>query len=466
MEEQTGGKGGDAASYRYSSSWQARYAGGGAGNTGGVGKYTFSGQTTGANWEDGRGQNGTGGLLIIYTDSLANNGEISANGMVGGAGYAPGGSSGGGSVNIFTNAIKERGSIIANGGAAKDGKGGKGGDGTVTINQLKPDLSYEPDTIYLNLGESHSIDSSKVTYINQNGIQTPILNMGALRYESLDNEIATVDDLGKITAKNYGTTKIKIIDTANEIETYITITVIRVLDSIVQGFRDNDLADGIYKIAVNNQLYDVEIINYYDDVKYSLAEGETSKTISLGDKSSEYRMLVVKYHKNLIIDEGVTLTANTALDENGAETNLTYKKGMYICVMGDIINKGNISMTARGTYNHEGENVYLWKNIDNSYEYVPAIGGAGGAGIKSTRNQAYVGNKGADGTIRATGGGAGGASVAGDEAPTCYSGSGSQGTSYSVGTGGGGVDGNFRNTSISAENAKPNRRKRWKCIII
>ena len=123
-------------------------------------------------------------------------------------------------------------------------------------------------------------------------------------------------------------------------------------------------------------------------------------------------------------------------------------------------------MTARGTYNHEGENVYLWKNIDNSYEYVPAIGGAGGAGIKSTRNQAYVGNKGADGTIRATGGGAGGASVAGDEAPTCYSGSGSQGTSYSGGSGGGGVDGNFRNTSISAENAKPNRRKRWKCIII
>ena len=68
MEEQTGGKGGDAASYRYSSSWQARYAGGGAGNTGGVGKYTFSGQTTGANWEDGRGQNGTGGLLVIFSN--------------------------------------------------------------------------------------------------------------------------------------------------------------------------------------------------------------------------------------------------------------------------------------------------------------------------------------------------------------------------------------------------------------
>jgi len=39
---------------------------------------------------------------------------------------------------------------------------------------------------------------------------------------------------------------------------------------------------------------------------------------------------------------------------------------------GDIHNEGEISMTARGTYDQEGENVYLWKNIDNSYEFVPA----------------------------------------------------------------------------------------------
>ena len=30
-------------------------------------------------------------------------------------------------------------------------------------------------------------------------------------------------------------------------------------------------------------------------------------------------------------------------------------------------------MTARGTYNCAGQNVYLWKNIDNSYEYVPEV---------------------------------------------------------------------------------------------
>lgn len=44
-------------------------------------------------------------------------------------------------------------------------------------------------------------------------------------------------------------------------------------------------------------------------------------------------MLIVKYHKNLKVDEGVTLTASTAVDENGDELELTYKKGMYICVL-------------------------------------------------------------------------------------------------------------------------------------
>lgn len=40
---------------------------------------------------------------------------------------------------------------------------------------------------------------------------------------------------------------------------------------------------------------------------------------------------------------------------------------------GNVYNEGNISMTARGTYNCAGQNVYLWKNIDNSYEFVPAV---------------------------------------------------------------------------------------------
>ena len=40
-------------------------------------------------------------------------------------------------------------------------------------------------------------------------------------------------------------------------------------------------------------------------------------------------------------------------------------------------------MTSRGTYNLAGENVYLWKNEDGSFEYVPAVGGAGGSAATS-----------------------------------------------------------------------------------
>ena len=96
----------------------------------------------------------------------------------------------------------------------------------------------------------------------------------------------------------------------------------------------------------------------------------------------------------------------------GHFTSLTYKKGMYLCVMGELKNYGTISMTARGTYNQAGENVYLWKNSDNSYEYIPAVGGAGGAGV-SARVTNYVtstvhGKSGASGTNRRTGGGGSG----------------------------------------------------------
>lgn len=110
-------------------------------------------------------------------------------------------------------------------------------------------------------------------------------------------------------------------------------------------------------------------------------------------------MLVVKYHKNLTVNSGVTLTATNV-------SNLTYKKGMYICVMGELINRGTITMTARGTYNCAGENVYLWKNEDDTFEYVPALGGAGGPGISQS-----VGTAGTPGSYRGTGGGGSGAAT-------------------------------------------------------
>ena len=135
-------------------------------------------------------------------------------------------------------------------------------------------------------------------------------------------------------------------------------------------------------------------------------------------------MLVVKYHGDLTINSGVTVTANTvATTFAGKSFNLTYKKGMYLCVMGKLTNNGTITMTGRGTYNQAGENVYLWKNVGwdniaNKYEYVPA-GGAGGAasaalpGKVGRASQYRLGYAGGPGTARRTGGGGSGASYGG-----------------------------------------------------
>ena len=169
-----------------------------------------------------------------------------------------------------------------------------------------------------------------------------------------------------LTVKQYGTTKITITHKQTAKTKEIEIISIMKIDSLVQGFRDLELEDGEYIVNIKDEIYTVELINYRDNMHYTLDEGESTKTVELGDDTEDKKTLIVKYHKDLIIDEGVTLTAK---QKNG----LTYKKGMYICAMGNIYNKGEISMTARGTYNEPGQNVYLWKNIDDTYEYVPAM---------------------------------------------------------------------------------------------
>ena len=55
---------------------------------------------------------------------------------------------------------------------------------------------------------------------------------------------------------------------------------------------------------------------------------------------------------------------------------MAQKECIYI-VNGTLTNNGTISMTARGA-KAEGQNVYLFKNIEGNFEYVPAVGGTGG----------------------------------------------------------------------------------------
>lgn len=159
--------------------------------------------------------------------------------------------------------------------------------------------------------------------------------------------------------------------------------------------------------------------------------------------------VVLKVDGNLTINEGVTLTACKSDDGYGGP------KGMVISCSGTITNKGTISMTKRGA-KAEGENVYLWQNIDRKYEYVPANGALGGSAQVRTAYGPIDGIDGKNGINRETGGGGSGGAHAGDGTPISHSGAGSTGTSYSGGIGGGGCNSNSYSINVYAGNGSEN----------
>ena len=198
-------------------------------------------------------------------------------------------------------------------------------------------------------------------------------------------------------------------------------------DSIISCIRNNTIKSGKYRLKVNGEEYPAEIYNYNENVNYI-----TEK--NLGTSEEDNRMLIVKYNGNLNIDTDRLITAQTR------------KKGMFIYVAGELTNNGNVSMTARGA-KAEGQNVYLWKHDNGVYEYVPAVGSAGGQSVVAS-NGSTKGIVGKNGRHTRTGGGGSGYATAFGQyynpwgAPhfvynSSRSGSGSAGTSYSGGTGGG-----------------------------
>lgn len=109
-------------------------------------------------------------------------------------------------------------------------------------------------------------------------------------------------------------------------------------------------------------------------------------------------------------------------------------------------------MTARGA-KAVGQNVYLYKNSNNTYEYVPSAGGAGGSREEAqSGTSTYYGSSGTGGTSRGTGGGSSGVSEGSD------AGAGSAGTSYSGGSGGGGGSWQLKGGDAS--------RKWWKWSVV
>lgn len=115
------------------------------------------------------------------------------------------------------------------------------------------------------------------------------------------------------------------------------------------------IPDGIYiyHCTTNDIEIEFQIINYNSDIVLNTAT-------TFGNTTADSQMLILKFHKNLTINSGITLIPQVR------------KKGMIIYVAETLINNGKISMTARGA-SATGQDVYLYND-----EYVPALGSAGG----------------------------------------------------------------------------------------
>ena len=216
-------------------------------------------------------------------------------------------------------------------------------------------------------------------------------------------------------------------------------------NSIIEAVKKiND--NGINEININDELYSLDVIVNSGDLILdgtSQVDGATlnNKVYEFGDSTkdcatsstdSAKNMVVLKVKGNLTISENVTLTSCKNDKGYGGP------KGMLVYCTGTITNNGKISMTARGAI-AEGQNVYLWKNSDESYEYVPKEGALGGEAQISTGTM-IAGKPGKNGENRKTGGGGSGAAKRFSEGSgSRVSGAGTNGTSYSGGSGGGAV---------------------------
>lgn len=130
--------------------------------------------------------------------------------------------------------------------------------------------------------------------------------------------------------------------------------------------------------------------------------------------------VVLKVEGNLTINENVTLTSVKSSGGYGGP------KGMVVYCTGTLTNNGTISMTKRGA-KALGENVFLWKNANGTYEYIPTTGAAAGVTRGNGGSGAGYGEPGKNGTARATGGGGGGTR----KNNCCVPSNGAAGTSYS-----------------------------------
>lgn len=117
-------------------------------------------------------------------------------------------------------------------------------------------------------------------------------------------------------------------------------------------------------------------ISNYGTYNQSTNTYTITKNMNLGTAQMS-KMAVLKCDGNLTINSGVTITAASAYNIEDATGIATKVKGIFICCTGTFTNNGTITQSGRGTYKTAGQSLYLWKNANETLEYVPAYGGDG-----------------------------------------------------------------------------------------
>ena len=208
------------------------------------------------------------------------------------------------------------------------------------------------------------------------------------------------------------------------------------------------------KVKINGVEKDVnEIKNLSvatDGKTYSVGNIKDIGTASANAKNT----VALKVDGDLTIGTDVTLTSISSAYGG--------TKGMVVYCTGTLNNNGTISMTGKGA-KASGQNVYMWKNQNDSYEFVPRSGATGGTAASISGGKSKNGNAGANansttnlsgsGVKRSTAGGGAGGVASANAYSNQSSSSGGTGTSYGAGGGGGGVARHSNNYSATPLNA-------------
>ncbi len=313
------------------------------------------------------GSNGTGGLLVLYANEYKNNGKLTANGARGGYGTSGGGGSGGGSINIFTNQ-------------------------NTGIDQLGVITNTRYNEI---LGISKTIGGPE--YDNMCPYGDCSAGDGTINIGEVRN--GTYYDLKEIIEQDKEAYKNSVTKTGDSILSII----------------NEDIRSGYWFFKVNNEEYPVHMYVIEGDQRWSSDQifGDAGDVATKNDNARN--MVVVKVKGNVTIEEGVTVRPYYDELYGGP-------KGFTMYVTGKLENNGTID-NSHGA-KAEGQDVYLWKNADGTYEYVPALGAEGGSSETTSKT------KGMDGIGRQTGGGGAGGTA------SLNTSQGGKGTSYSGGSGG------------------------------